>query len=398
MNLSNLIINNASYKPDFQAVIGGEEGSTMTWSELDDHVNKLGNALISLGIQKGDVVAMCMPNEPVCIATIFAIARIGGIVLPIAASRRMSEIEYMMEDSKAKLLIVSSSDIDERLLEMQQRLSNMKNIISFGKTRNAILGLNTIMKELSNTLKVVKSSAEDRVALVYTSTASQQLKGVELSHADLMVMGALSTSALQISHNDRLVTGTPFCDISFALSVLGPFNAGAGVVTMKRFSPEKALELISKYNITHFSGTAEMYMLMLQRYNPEIYNLESLRFTHCTGGPMPADYIEEIEDTFGCQFSELYGLIEPGSLSSSNRLNGERSYGKLANGIWVKIVDELGKNMPPGEVGDICIRGTASNRGHMKKRYNAVYRTEWFHTGNKGMCDKDGYFYIDQLR
>jgi long-chain acyl-CoA synthetase len=394
MNLSNLIINNASYKPDFQAVICGEEGSALSWSELDDYVNKLGNALISLGIQKGDVVAMCMPNEPVCIGTFFAIARIGGIVLPIAASTRISEIEYMLEDSKAKLLIVSSSDIDERLLLMQQRLSNMKNIISFGENLNATLGLHALVEGFSTTLKVVKSCAEDGVALVYAPAVSQQLKGVKLSHADLMFMAALSSSALQISHNDRFVTGTPFCDISFALSVLGPFNAGAGVVTMKRFSPEKALELISKYNVTHFSGTSGMYMFMLQRYNPERYNLESLRFTHCSGGPMPADYIEEIEDTFGSQFSELYEPIEPGTLSSCNRLNGERSYGKLANGIWVKIVDDLGKNLPPGEVGDIWIRSTASNRGHMKKRHSAIFRTEWYRTGNKGMCDKDGYFYI----
>lgn len=394
MNLCNLITYNASFHPNYSAIICGDNQRDISWIELNRCIRKLANGLSDAGVKKGDVVAICLPNIPECIYAFFAVAQIGGIALMLDTLYKVDEILFAIGNSEAKYLI-ASSDIITCLYMWGLENQSHKGLktISVGENPNGKYHFDYLINRASsNPIKPIDCSNEDPVALFYTSLNSPEPRGHMISHGDLMVMGAMSSAALQINHMDRLLTGNPICDVCFVLSVLGPFNAGAGIVTMNRFSPENTLLLMEQYRVTHFVGVPSMIGFILQRFDRERYDLRSLRFIHCSGAPMPDEYIVEIEETFGVAFNQLYGIDEtiPTSCTSPCYYSNLQS----TSSCWVKVVDKLGKELPPGQVGEILVKGPGFNRGYKKKLKAAIFRSEWYRTGNQGKYDNDGFLYI----
>lgn len=222
-----------------------------------------------------------------------------------------------------------------------------------------------------------------------------------LTHGNFYANAELNACyTLHINDQDRFLTGTPFCHIFFVLTVLGPMYKGAAVVTMPRFFPDKALELISRFKVTHFAGVPTMYIFMLEAYRtaPEKYDLRSWRFAQSAGAAMPAEYIPQIEETFGVGFCECYGSTETSSTCTYGRLgHGKPGSVGLSADTWeVKIVDENNREVPAGEVGEIVVRGPGVFKGYweMPEATVAAFTGDWFHTGDLGKKDEDGYIYI----
>lgn len=398
MNVSSLVSNKASLHPHRKAVICGDDGRIYTWSEFDKIVNKVGNALLNMGVKKGDVVAIYLPNSPEFLFTYFAVARIGAIVLPSNILFRTGELSYVLNSSRAKILVGASAETEQYLIEANTELPHLEKIITVGKPVNASVDFHSLISEASEELEPVDCSSDDLVSILYTSGTTGQPKGAMLSHGNLMAVGTLSSTILHIDDQDVLLTPTPFCHICFVLSVLGPLNVGAGLVTMRKFSPEKALELIARYRVTHFTGVPTMYIFMLQQYDRRKYDLKAWRCAYAAGASMPVQYINEIEEKFGVSFSELYGLTETSSTVTYNRLGHGKngSVGLAAPGNQVKVVDESGNELPAGEIGEILVKGPGVFKGYweMPEATKEVFDGEWFRTGDLGKYDEEGYFYI----
>lgn len=403
MNISSIITRHASIQPHDRAVICGDDGREFNWLQLDKIINKLSNALTYIGVKKGDIVSINLPNSPEFLFTYFAVTRIGAVILPFNVLFRTGEISYILKNSRAKFLIGSSEEVEKYLVAVRDQFPHLQKVITVGKPVPDCLDFDSLIAPACDRLSNVGCCPEDIGSLVYTSGTSGQPKGAILTHGNLEAIGALSSIALHINDRDLLLTGAPFCHICFVLSVLGPFMVGAGIVTMKRFKVETVLELITRYKVTHFTGVPTMFIRIVKHLDEKQYDVSSLRMVHCAGAPMPANYIQEIEEKLGAAYIELYGATETSSIISYNRLGHSKagSIGQPAYGIQVKVVGESGEELPPGEIGEIVVKGPGIFKGYweMPEATETAFFGEWYRTGDLGKYDKDGYLYIlDRLQ
>jgi long-chain acyl-CoA synthetase len=167
---------------------------------------------------------------------------------------------------------------------------------------------------------------------------------------------------------------------------------------MRRFTPELAQDLLSRYKGTHFAGVPTMYLFLLQEYSKKKPDLTAWRFAHAAGASMPVEYIKEIEETFGVSLCETYGITETSSTITYNRLGHGKvgSVGPVARGTRAKVVDSSGSELPAGEVGEILVNGPGVFKGYweMPEMTREAFAGEWYRTGDLGKYDEDGYFYI----
>lgn len=398
MNISSLITKNATFNPEGRAVICGDDGKEYTWSELDKQVNQLGNAFLKLGLYKGDMAAIYLPNSPEFLLTYFALVRIGVVIVPFNILFKRCEIAYILNNSRAVVLIGSSAEVEQNVLSARDQLPHLRTIVTFGKQLKGCIDFYSLLSQGSETLKTVECQEEDLVSLMYTSGTTGHPKGAMLGYGNLREIGALSSQALQINNQDLLLTSAPFCHIFFVLTVLGTFNAGATLVTMQQFHPEKALELISQYGVTHFAGVPTMYVFMLNKYDPAKYDLSSWRLAHSAGASLPVEHFREIEEKFGVALCETYGATETSSTITYNRMGHSKagSVGQVGFGTQAKVVDETESELPPGEIGEIVVKGPGIFQGYweMPEATGQAFLGQWYRTGDLGKYDEDGYFYI----
>lgn len=399
MNISNLVTNNTSFHPNYKAIICGDDGREFTWSEFDKTINKVGNALINMGVKRGDRIAIYLPNSPEFLFTYFATAKIGAIATPFNILYKTNEINYILNNSRAKVLFGSSSEIEQNLLGVTAEVPHLEKIVTVGSPIEGTVDFYSLISEASENLDTVSCGPEGIVSQLYTSGTTGRPKGAMLTHGNFMANAALNGSdVLHVNDQDLFMTATPFCHIFFVLTVLGPFYAGSGVVTMQRFHPEKTLDLISRYQITHFAGVPTMYIFMLQQYDSGKHDLSAWRFAQSAGASMPVEYIKEIVERFGVSFCECYGATETSSTITYGRLGHGKagSVGPAANGYQFKVVDESGNELPTGEVGEILVMGPGIFKGYweMPDATKDAFDGEFYRTGDLGQCDEDGYFYI----
>ncbi|MGB9903795.1 MAG: AMP-binding protein, partial [Desulfotomaculales bacterium] len=321
MNLARMIEKNARRIPQYPAVISEKE--RLSWEEFNRRVNRLANALTSLGVGKGDRVAMYLPNSPEYLVTYFAIAKTGAVAVPFNIMFKSSEITYIVNNSRAKVLVAAAAEAKANALGIRDQLPSLEKIILVGEEpaggvfSGEILSFEELLASAGNDeFAAVDRAPDDLVTILYTSGTTGRPKGAMLTHNNFYANAELNACyVLHINDQDCFLTGTPFCHIFFVLTVLGPVYKGAAVVTMPRFFPDKALELISRFRVTHFAGVPTMYIYMLEAYRnaPEKYDLRSWRFAQSAGAAMPAEFIPQIEETFGVGFCECYGSTETSS-------------------------------------------------------------------------------------
>ncbi|MCL6478587.1 MAG: long-chain-fatty-acid--CoA ligase [Peptococcaceae bacterium] len=398
MNISGLITDNAFYQPHRRAIVCGDDGREFTWAEVEKIVNRLSNALVKMGVRKGDRVAIYLPNSPEYLFTYFAVARIGAIANPFNILFKTGEILYILNNSRAKVLVGSSEETKENVIGVKDQLPHLETIITYGSPLEGTIDFDAIILESSENFETVDCGADDLVTLMYTSGTTGQPKGAMLSHGNFMAAAALNALFVQLSDHDLYLTATPLCHIYFVQSILGPFYAGAGVVTMRRFNAEKVFELISRYGVTHFGGVPTMFIVMLQQYDSSKYDLKSWRVAKSAAASMPVEIINDIVKKFGVYFCESYGATETSATVVYNRLGHGKagSVGPVGRGNQARVVDESGNDLPPNEVGEILVKGPGIFKGYweMPEATKAAFDGEWYRTGDLGKYDEDGCFYI----
>jgi len=400
MNLSQIIEKHINRIPRSLAVIS--ETTKYTWQEFNRQVNKMGNALTKLGVRKGDRVAVCLPNSPEYLVTYFGIVKIGAIAVPFNVMFKSEEIKYIINNSEAKLLISFDGETMNKVLETRDEIPTLEKVVLLGESSpKEAISYQQILNGESDELTAVDCAPDDVVTILYTSGTTGQPKGAMLTHSNFHENAELNGCyVLMVSDQDRFMTGTPFCHIFFVLAVLGPMYKGAAIVTMPRFFPDKALELMSKYEVTHFAGVPTMYIYMLQTYleSPQNYNLKAWRFAQSAGAAMPSDYIPKIVENFGVGFCECYGSTETSATCTYGRLDHGKdgSIGLPADTWQVIIADNQNNPLAQGEVGEIVVKGPGLFKGYwnMPEATSDALIEGWFHTGDLGRVDEDGYLYI----
>jgi long-chain acyl-CoA synthetase len=243
---------------------------------------------------------------------------------------------------------------------------------------------------------------DDDAIIIYTSGTTGKPKGCLLTHGNVIANARQISQWLNFTENDRLLTIMPLFHMNaVSVTTMSALYAGGSTVVSPKFSGSKFWNIISEYQITSFGSVATMLSILLQTYPagvPEGLKTDQLRFAMCGSAPVPAEVIRKFEETFDCSVIEGYGLSESTCRSTFNPPDKRRRPGScgLPIGNEMKVVDDDDNEVADGELGEIVLRGENILKGYFKnpEATERAFHGGWFHTGDIGYRDKDGFFYI----
>lgn len=397
-NVRRLLEKRAEEKPDKIFLFSEADGREWTYAGFDKAVNRLANYLIECNITKGAVVSLLLPNSAEYIIAYFACWKIGALAGPINSLLKAEEIAFALKNSEAKMLLCNSQFLPV-IDEISGDLPDLDTIIRFDDAAAVTGGC-------GEKLEQIKIEKDDEAIIIYTSGTTGKPKGCLLTHENLLANARQITEWLGFGENDRLLTIMPLFHMNaVSVTTMTALYAGASTVVSPKFSASKFWQIISDYKITSFGSVATMLSMLLQKdseLNPksEIRSpkSETLRFAMCGSAPVPAEVLRKFEETFDCLVIEGYGLSESTCRSTFNPPNENRRAGSCGQPIGneMKIFDESDAEVPNGELGEIVLRGENIFKSYFKNdaATEKAFANGWFHTGDIGYRDDDGFFYI----
>lgn len=408
MNLSSRLSDTARKWPQKNAYIFNDH--SCSYAELDTAVTKFAGGLRALGVKKGDHVGLLLGNSPHFIISFYGALRLGATVIPINPVYTLDEIGYILSNGDVKVVIAVDSFLP-LVGKMQENLpngvhfiicetsENTSNIESYAiyeklKTFTAILSLGTLdfdMPELQD---------DDTAVILYTSGTTGQPKGAMLTHLNLYSNAVDIGDYLRINADDRVITVLPMFHV-FCLTVAlnAPLMKGGTLLIAPKFSPQDIFSLSKKYKPTVFAGVPTMYNFLLQYPKSNASDFQSLRLCISGGASMPVALLQNFEKKFHVVISEGYGLSEASPVTCFNPLDRPRKPGSIGTSILNvenKIVNELGEEVPTGEVGELVVHGPNVMKGYYKmpEETEVTIRDGWLYTGDLARMDDEGYIYI----
>ncbi|MCB9419461.1 MAG: long-chain fatty acid--CoA ligase [Ardenticatenaceae bacterium] len=412
LNLAVLLEDSAREKPAHTAVIFNE--TRLSYAAVNAAANQVANGLTGLGVQPGDKVALSCLNIPYFPIVYYGILKAGAVVVPLNVLLKPREIAYHLQDSDAKAYFCFEGTDQLPMGQMGwggfQEASSCEHfflITANPAAPSPIEGAKTLGMLMANqppTYPTVQTSSEDTAVILYTSGTTGRPKGAELSHLN-MVMNARLSDTMYEAHPDdvHLVTLPLFHSFGQTVQMNAGFYNGATISLLPRFDPDAALAIFQRDNVTIFAGVPTMYWAMLNYPGADKYDLEkisqTLRYSVSGGSAMPVEVMKAFGEKFQVSILEGYGLSETSPVATFNRIDRERKPGSVGLPVWgvdVRIVDEEDNDVPQGELGEIVIRGHNIMKGYYKKPEATAeaFRGGWFHSGDIGRKDEEGYVYI----
>jgi len=375
--------------PDKPFIFSESDQRQFTYKQFEAAVKRTASLLAANGIGKGDVVSLLMPNSVEYVIAYFACWQLGALAGPINSLLKAQEIAYVISNSEAKAWLVNS----EFLPIVEAIQDQVVRVIPFDNEAEVTAderGLNTDI------------SLEDEAIIIYTSGTTGKPKGCLLTHGNLIANARQISSWLKFTETDRLLTMMPLFHMNaVSVTTMSALYAAGSTVVSSKFSASRFWQIISDYQITSFGSVATMLSMLLSTYPdgvPEGLKTDQLRFAMCGSAPVPAEVLRRFEETFNCLVVEGYGLSESTCRSTFNPPDQRRRPGScgVPIGNEMRVVDEEDREVPDGELGEIVLRGENILKGYYKNdAANATaFRNGWFHTGDIGYRDEDGFYFI----
>jgi long-chain acyl-CoA synthetase len=398
-SLRQLLEHRVEKAPAKTFLLSEADGRQFSYGDFAAAVNRTASMLLAKGIRKGDAVSLLLPNSVEYIVAYFACWTIGAIAGPVNSLLKAQEIAYVISDSEAKALLVNSEFLP-LIDSIRAELKTLLSVIHFDTEAEAT-------REFLDTEKTALSSicslnSEDEAIIIYTSGTTGKPKGCVLTHGNIIANAKQISSWLGFADNDRLLTIMPLFHMNaVSVTTMSALYAGGSTVVSPKFSASRFWQIISDYQITSFGSVATMLSMLLSTYSegvPEGLKTEQLRFAMCGSAPVPAEVLKRFEETFHCLVIEGYGLSESTCRSTFNPPDERRRPGScgLPIGNEMKVVDEEDGDVPDGMLGEIVLRGENILKGYYKNPEATAdtFRNGWFHTGDIGYRDADGFYYI----
>ncbi|MBS1843708.1 MAG: long-chain fatty acid--CoA ligase [Actinobacteria bacterium] len=390
-NLASIVSASAARDADAPAVRLGDR--TMTYGELEDRVARAATLLRKHGLKPGDRVAVMLPNVLEFPLAYYGALHAGGIVVPMNVLLKRREIAFYLEDSGAKLLLAwhefveearaGADEVGAELIEVEPE--------EFAAT----------LKELEPAPEIAAVDDEDTAVILYTSGTTGKPKGAELTHRNLDENSEIVSRTISEVEVGDVVLGTLPLFHSFGQSVAmnGTVRRGAVLTLVPKFDPGEALATIERDGVTHFYGVPTMFGAMLHHPGREDFDTSTLRICVTGGASMPVEVLRGYEEAFGAILLEGYGLSETSPTSCCGHPGQVRKPGSIGTPIEkveMRIVAENDQEVPTGEVGEIVIRGHNIMKGYWGRpdATAEAIRDGWFHSGDLGREDEDGFFYV----
>jgi long-chain acyl-CoA synthetase len=401
-NVRHLLESRAAEFGDKPFLFAEADGREWSYSEFDRAVNRTANLLVSHCIRKGDVVSLLMPNSAEYIVAYFACWKIGALGGPVNSLLKPDEIEWVVGNSGSKLMLVGG-----QFWETIDKIKRPPTVL-FDDVESAA-------GEFSDTLDPVDLTPDDDAIIIYTSGTTGKPKGCLLTHGNLIANARQISEWMGFGPDDRLLTVMPLFHMNaVSVTTMTALYAGGSTVVSPKFSASRFWDIIAKYKITSFGSVATMLSMLLANGQqsavsgqPKDVEIEpsspntrhsSLRFAMCGSAPVPAEVLRRFEETFNCLVVEGYGLSESTCRSTFNPPTKERRPGScgMPIGNEMAVFDENDRPMPDGGLGEIVLRGPNICKAYFKNpdATAKAFANGWFHTGDIGYRDADGFFYI----
>lgn len=395
-NISELLDQRATVGPDKHFLWSEADGRAYTYVEFQRAVNRAAQLLAAHGIGKGDAVSLLMPNSAEYNIAYFACWALGAVAGPVNSLLKSEEITFVINDSEAKALLVHS-DFFPTIQSIKNQLPRLQAVIEFDDEEKA-----TRAWESTETGTPPEVTREDNAIIIYTSGTTGKPKGCLLTHGNLIANARQISEWLGFTKDDRLLTVMPLFHMNaVSVTTMSALYAGGSTVVSPKFSASRFWQIISDYQITSFGSVATMLSMLLSTYPDGVQaglKTDQLRFAMCGSAPVPIEVLQRFESTFNCLVIEGYGLSESTCRSTFNPPDSRRRPGScgMPIGNEMSVVDEEDREVADGELGEIVLRGENILKGYYKNEQATAtaFRSGWFHTGDIGYRDAEGFFYI----
>src|SRR6266852_532633 len=402
-NLEQLLRQRVAASPEKDFLFSESDGRWFSYTQFEQAVTRAAHLLQSHGVVKGDVVSLLMPNSAEYIIAYFACWQLGALAGPVNSLLKEEEVSFVMNNSAAKTILIHS-EFQARLAKIRKDLPHLKSVIVFDDEEMAT---RDFANRSSTNLSLSDSSLPDinladEAIIIYTSGTTGKPKGCLLTHGNLIANARQISEWLQFTKDDRLLSIMPLFHMNaVSVTTLSALHAGGSTVVSPRFSASRFWQIISDYEIISFGSVATMLSMLLSTYPdgvPAGLKTDQLRFAMCGSAPVPAEVMQRFEETFDCLVIEGYGLSESTCRSTFNPPDKRRRAGScgVAIGNEMRVVDDEDNEVPDGELGEIVMRGENILKGYYRNEEATAiaFRNGWFHTGDVGYRDADGFFYI----
>jgi long-chain acyl-CoA synthetase len=396
MSLGKMLLESAERYGDHWALIHGE--TRITYRELNRHACALGNHLRSLGLGKGDKVALMLPNCPEFVIAYFAIQKIGGVAVTLNVQSTPYELLHLLGNSDSQCLITQGM-LAKRFEEIQKELPLCRHLITTNGPGEDSL-FREIVAKGPFTEEIPELAADDPAVMIYTAGLTGKPLGAVLTHHNLLTQSVLLRTICHLDeHNTGLAVIPLFHSFGAVANMLALLRIGAGVVLMDRFTLDAIFTAIEKEKVTYIAAVPRLFLGMLFHAGAEKYKTDSLKFCVTGGAAMPPDFIPVFEKRFGVKIMEGYGLTEASPASSFSRLEMPQKPGSIGiplPGVEAKIVDETGIEVPRETVGELILKGDNIMKGYYKddEMTAQVIKEGWLYTSDLGRMDAEGYIFL----
>jgi long-chain acyl-CoA synthetase len=418
LNLSSIIEQHARLAPEKEAIVWNE--MRFTYGQLNRLANRVANALTEMGIGHGDKVALACPNLPFFPIVYYGILKTGATVVPICILFKPREVEYHLRDSDAKAIFTFEGTgefpLGQTVKEGFDKVDACEHLIvmttdplapsPFENSKT----LTEITEDKPETFETFPTKPEDTCAILYTSGTTGQPKGAELTHANIM-SNVIATHSIHLPVLDFtdgeqktvLITLPLFHTTGQTVQMNTNMYGGNRVVLLPKFDAKAALEAMEREKVNFWIGVPTMYWSILKYVEENDYDISAIKkymkVPTSGGAPMPVEVMKEFEKVFGLRVLEGYGLSETSPLACFNHFEKPSKPGTVGQpifGVDVRCFDENDKEVKRGTRGEVVIRGANVMKGYYKRPEATAeaFRSGWFHTGDIGIMDSEGYLSI----
>ncbi|CAM3228472.1 AMP-binding protein [Brevibacillus invocatus] len=412
-----------------EALVYQERGLRYTYQEFQEICNQVAKGFMSLGIQKGENMAIWATNVPEWVITQFASAKMGGVLVTVNTSYRTHELEYLLRQSESTTLLLIGSFRDANYVDMVReicpeldhcepgklesaRLPHLKNVIYLGEDRQPgmftwkdLLERATLLDEQERIKRQRSLDPDDVINMQYTSGTTGFPKGVMLSHSNIVNNAIKVAECQRLGAEDRVCIPVPFFHcFGCVMGTLACVATGATMVPVIAFEPGLVLSVVENEHCTALYGVPTMFIAELNHPSFEQRNLSSLRTGIMAGSPCPIEVMKNVVEKMGIRdITIAYGQTESSPVITQTRPEDsiERrvaTVGRVHDGVEAKVVDPVtGETLPANVQGELCTRGYLVMKGYynMPEQTKMVIDAEgWLHTGDLATIDEEGYYRI----
>ncbi len=374
------------------------KGQRTSFLQLKESSFKLANALKGIGIGKGDKVAIYLPNWPQYCISYLACWSIGAACVPLDFMLTEDELVSCINHSEAKALIAKSK-ASLSLEKIKSRSERLENIIVCQQEKEGFFSFEELIEKSSANNPQVHIEPKDYAIIFYTSGTTGKPKGVLINYQQLEAPPKSMTFFVDLKHEDIALSALPFSHLGGLIYLQNCIVYGITVVLMDRFSTHEFLKNVQDYRVSCFWLVPSMYYALLQLKDFESFNMESVRWMVIFGAPSSADALRRFHAH--CPKTILlngWGMTETNAPTCVIPMGSEKieSVGRPVPWVEVKIFDDNDKELQQGQAGEIVVRGWVVTDGYFKdpELTAQTMRNGWFHTGDLGRFDRDGYLYI----